>query len=367
AEQVARAIVSIAEGARETSRSVQESSVSVGQLGNGITGIADGASAQALQLQSMAETVSQMAADVDQMATNASRVSDVSQGVLQAAEAGERSVGETVQEIDAIRDVVATVAGRIESLGSLGEKIGAVVETIDDIAEQTNLLALNAAIEAARAGEHGRGFAVVADEVRKLADRSQRETRAIADLIHEVQTGTVEAVAAMGNGTRRVEQSALKADAAGASLQEILQAVTTVVDQISGMAQGAQQMTVRVHSVVSAMDAVGEIAQTSSASTAEMAAQSDQVIASCQAIATVIQESTAAAAQVSVAAEEMSAQVSEMSAQAESLVVSAERLHQVTANFRTDSRQAAPGERQANLTPRRRASDWAQDARRTGR
>src|SRR5918999_1637693 len=121
-----------------------------------------------------------------------------------------------------IRVVVAEAAGKVEELGKLGEKIGAVVETIDDIAEQTNLLALNAAIEAARAGEHGKGFAVVADEVRKLAERSQRETKAIADLIRDVQAGTREAVQAMELGAQKVEDGSARADQAGAALDEIL-------------------------------------------------------------------------------------------------------------------------------------------------
>jgi hypothetical protein len=189
--------------------------------------------------------------------------------------------------------VVTQAAGKVQELGRLSRKIGAVVETIDDIAEQTNLLALNAAIEAARAGEHGKGFAVVADEVRKLAERSSRETKQISELIAQVQGGTREAVEAMESGAAKVEQGSGKADLAGKALAEILVAVEDTVTQVNSIAAAAQEMASSSRSVVEAMEGVSAVVEENSASTKEMAVQAAQVTSAIQDIAAVAEEQSA--------------------------------------------------------------------------
>jgi methyl-accepting chemotaxis protein len=354
-QQVTISIQNVAGGAQESSRAAQQSNLAVNQLAEVIDSVARGAQEQARQIQVASETTTRMAASIEQVAGNAQAVAAASRETKASAEHGAQAVRETVAGMREIQDVVTEAAGKVEDLGRLGEKIGAVVETIDDIAEQTNLLALNAAIEAARAGEHGRGFAVVADEVRKLAERSQRETKAISDLIREVQAGTKDAVKAMELGSTRVEQGTLKADQAGESLGQILVAVEATVGQVSGIAAAAQEVATGARSVVDSMSSISAVVEESSAATEEMAAQAGQVTGGIQSIAAVSEQNSATTEDVSASAEEMSAQVEEMTAQANELATTADQLQSLVARFRLESGE----EQQASaVAPRRRASDW---------
>ena len=353
-QQVTAAVQNVASGAQETSRSAQSSSAAIEQLSQVVENVAQGSHEQARQIQTASDTTSRMAANIQQVATDAQTVAAATVQTRSSAEHGATAVRETVVGMQEIKSVVTEAAQKVEELGRLGDKIGAVVETIDDIAEQTNLLALNAAIEAARAGEHGRGFAVVADEVRKLAERSQRETKAIGELIVQVQAGTRDAVKAMETGSVKVEQGSLKADQAGAALGQILEAVGATVTQVNGIAAAAQEMSAGAQSVVDTMHSLSAVVEQSSAATEEMAAQAGQVTGEIQSIAAVSEENSAATEEVSASAEEMSAQVEEMTAQAEELAATAEQLRELVSRFRLD---AAP-EQSETVTSRRRADDW---------
>jgi methyl-accepting chemotaxis protein len=164
-----------------------------------------------------------------------------------------------------IAQVVEVSAGTVKELGKSSDQIGEIIGVIDDIADQTNLLALNAAIEAARAGEQGRGFAVVADEVRKLAERTTKATKEIAGMIKKIQSDTAGAVASMEEGTAEVKQGMKLADRAGASLQEIVgvsQKVTDMVTQIAAASEEQSSASEQISKNVEGISKVtGETAQ----------------------------------------------------------------------------------------------------------
>jgi methyl-accepting chemotaxis protein len=353
-QQVTGAIQQVASGAQEQASTAQDTNRSVEQLMQAIDQVARGAQAQVEAIATASATTGQMAARVDQVAASAQGVAEASRQTQAIADNGANAVRRTVLGMTQIQDAVAQARGRVEELGKLGETIGSVVMTIDDIAEQTNLLALNAAIEAARAGEHGRGFAVVADEVRKLAERSQRETRAISDLIRDVQVGTRQAVAAMEQGAHQVEDGSAQAASAGSALDEILTAVEATVRQVDEIAGAAQDMAARSREVTEMMSGMAASVEEASAAAEQMSASAEGVGRSIGSIAAVAEESSAATEQVSASAEEMSAQVEEMNAQAEELAATAEQLKALVATFASgDVSQPDP------VVPLRRAEDWS--------
>jgi methyl-accepting chemotaxis protein len=351
ARNVGQAIEQISSSALETSRGAEATSAAVGQLRGAIDVIASGAADEASQVQSATATAIQMAGSVEQVAANAQEVAAASRKAREAAQQGAEAVRATVAGMAGIQTVVTQAAERVKELGTLGGQIGAVVETIDEIAAQTNLLALNAAIEAARAGEHGRGFAVVADEVRKLAERSSRETKQIAELIKKVQQGTRDAVAAMQRGAEEVDGGSAKADEAGRALGEILSAVENTVRQVSEIASAAQEMAAGAGSMTDAMRSMSAVVEENTAGTEEMSAQSCEVSLAIENISALAHQQSAGTEQVSASAESMSSQVEEVTAQVDELVTTADGLRVLVSRFKRDSRPAP-----STVVPLRRAA-----------
>jgi methyl-accepting chemotaxis protein len=180
------------------------------------------------EIEQAATAVNQMSTAIEQVARNATSTSEASEDSSRIAGQGQNRVNETVEAIQAMSGDVEASARLVQGLAAQGRDIGQVLDVIRAIAEQTNLLALNAAIEAARAGEAGRGFAVVADEVRALAHRTQQSTREIEQMVAGIQTGTGDAVQSMQSSTQRSQHTLEKAREAGAALVQITAAIAQI-------------------------------------------------------------------------------------------------------------------------------------------
>jgi methyl-accepting chemotaxis protein len=220
-----------------------------------------GAEQQASQIRNASEAVNAMSRTTQQMAENADAATQTSVKATQAAVNGGASVAETIKGMQRIRATVQSTGKKIKGLGERSLEIGAIIEVINEIATQTNLLALNAAIEAARAGEQGKGFAVVADEVRKLAERAARATKDITGLIKGIQVETSEAVTVMEEGTREVEEGTKLADQAGAALREIEQIVKQTATLMTDITSAAGDQVKSTESVVHTMDNISQLTQ----------------------------------------------------------------------------------------------------------
>ena len=181
------------------------------------------AETQAKQAAAASEAVATIAASIEEVSGNAERCSDVARHAVAISHKGGEAVRRTIDGMNTIRETIQDTSKRIKRLGESSQEIGNIVELIEEIAEQTNILALNASIEASRAGESSRGFAVVADEVQKLAERSTAATRKIEVLVSTIQSDTNEAVVSMERSTTDVVGGALLAENAGAALDEIEQ------------------------------------------------------------------------------------------------------------------------------------------------
>ncbi len=246
--------------------------------------IAAGAEEVALQADTVAAASEEMSSTFGDIARNCAAAATASQRSITSAHIGADVVQEAISGMNIIADLVRQSAQTVEALGTRSEQIGNIVGTIEDIADQTNLLALNAAIEAARAGEQGRGFAVVADEVRALAERTTTATREIGEMIKSVQKETGQAVRSMDEGVQQVDKGTESSRKSSEALAEILDRISEVSVQISQISSAANQQTAttgevsaHIHQITGTVTQAARGAEETSSAAAQLAGQAEQL------------------------------------------------------------------------------------------
>ena len=278
------------EGIQEQTRIVEEATIRVLALTEAISTIAASAEQQTRSLDETALAVSNMATSIEEVAAQVDSLQNISTETSRTAERGGSSIGTIVDGMHTIRTTINDLAEDIRQLGVNSEQIGDIVKVIDRIAEQTNLLALNAAIEAARAGEHGRGFAVVASEIRKLADGSVQATKEIAAHISSTQGVISEVVSAMERLTDRVEDSANSTSLASGALQDIVSAVLTANRQIGEIGSVTRAMSANSYQVIRQIEEITKSVAINLKATQSMKHQSDDVNKAFSDIASISQQ-----------------------------------------------------------------------------
>jgi twitching motility protein PilJ len=261
------------EALRDLVQTVNESSILVDAASKQTEATAQqlmrAAEAQAKQAASASETVATMASSVEEISGNAERCSDVARHAVDIAHKGGEAVRRTIDGMNTIRETIQGTSKRIKRLGESSQEIGNIVELIEEIAEQTNILALNASIEASRAGESSRGFAVVADEVQKLAERSGTATRKIEVLVSTIQSDTNEAVVSMERSTTDVVGGALLAENAGAALEEIEQVSHQMASLVQNISETGRDQTKLATAITRNMQVLTRISAKTKQSTAK--------------------------------------------------------------------------------------------------
>ena len=251
-DELRHLVTTINDTSVQVSASSQETQATALQL-------AEASNHQAEQITTASEKISEIAASIEQVSRNSNESAEVAQRSVVIAAEGAGVVRETIQGMDQIRDQIQETSKRIKRLGESSQEIGSIVELINDISEQTNILALNAAVQAAAAGETGRGFAVVADEVQRLAERTSNATRRIEGLVQAIQADTNEAVNSMEQTTAEVVSGARLAEDAGTALTEIERVSNALNDLIKNISGAAQQQAGAAVDITRTMDVVRQI------------------------------------------------------------------------------------------------------------
>lgn len=280
-------LASLIASTRDASTQVMQSS---GMLQENAAKMADQMESQAARVREIASAMTEMSASAAEVAQQAGEASKAAEGSRSMATEGGKTVAATVDGMHAIEQAVESGTQCVHTLGKRSEAIGQMIQIINDIADQTNLLALNAAIEAARAGEHGRGFAVVADEVRKLADRTQKATAEISQSISQIQNDTKAAVTAMDKGGMQVREGVAKAGQAGNDLQRIVSSAGNMTQMVNAIATAAAEQSSTTEEVSRSLEQISSATGETQKAAEESAAGIQQVASKATELKRLIEE-----------------------------------------------------------------------------
>jgi methyl-accepting chemotaxis protein len=244
------------------------STIALASTADNVVRAAEGQESRAVQSASAIEEMTMTAGEVARNSTEAARIA---QETAETARCGQEVMTQTVTGMQQVSEAVVQAATIITTLGRSSDQIGAIVRVIEDIADQTNLLALNAAIEAARAGEQGRGFAVVADEVRKLAERTTKATKEIGDMIRQIQQDTKSAVASMDQGTTQVGQGVELANKTGEALSRIHSMINSTAGMIQQIASAAEEQSTATRQIAGDLEVMSRTTRQTTGGIAESA------------------------------------------------------------------------------------------------
>jgi len=290
AAQVRRSSEVVTNAATQLAASSQEINASSMEISSSVQQIAHGAELQSRKVEETSSAMQSISESICAVADQAGEASQTSSEAAKAAMAGEQATHEAIAKINEVRDAILTLADSVETLGRRSVEIGNIVDVITTIADQTNLLSLNAAIEAARAGESGRGFSVVAEEVRKLAEGSGKAAEQIGELIKDVQAETAKALKYMQIGTNEVALGATVVGRTGDALRQINEAVSRTASLAQEIAGATSAQAARTTDVDRAMHDIAAVVEENAASAEETAAAAQQQTACMEEISSSAQD-----------------------------------------------------------------------------